>query len=238
MISDVHSNLEALEAVLDDASSVDEVWCLGDVVGYGPDPNDCVETLSSRPHQCIAGNHDWATVGKLDLDDFNRDARLANLWNRDHLTPESEAYLSSLPKVLTVGEFTLVHGSPRHPIWEYVLDGATAYESFSYFDGPVCLVGHTHVPVLFGLGSDRKHVVDITPSLNVPVDLGAERFIINPGSVGQPRDGDTRASYIILDTEANTIEFHRVAYPLRVTQQKMIELGLPSRLVTRLEYGW
>jgi diadenosine tetraphosphatase ApaH/serine/threonine PP2A family protein phosphatase len=238
VISDVHSNLEALEAVLDDAGSVDGVWCLGDIVGYGPDPNGCVETLRSGSEQCIAGNHDWATVGKLDLDDFHRDARLANLWNREQLAPESLAYLDALTETLVVGEFTLAHGSPRNPIWEYVLDGDTAYESFSYFEGPFCLVGHTHVPVLFGLDSTRERVDDITPPLNVPVELGPVRFIINPGSVGQPRDGDPRASYVLLDTGAKSVEFRRVAYPFRVTQQKMTELGLPPRLVTRLQYGW
>ena len=238
VISDIHSNYEALEMVLDDAGSVDEIWCLGDVVGYGPDPNSCVELLTSYPHRCIAGNHDWATVGKLDLDDFNHDARLANLWNRDHLTPQSRAFLNSLPEMLVVGEFTLAHGSPRYPIWEYVMDGATALDNFAYFDSPFCLVGHTHVPVVFSLDNANKRVDNSIPSPGASVDLVSDRLIINPGSVGQPRNGDPWASYIVLDTEANTVEYRRVAYPLEVTQQKMIGLGLPSRLVTRLQYGW
>ena len=238
VLSDIHSNLEAFETVLDDAGTVDEIWCLGDVVGYGPDPNGCVELLGSYPHQCIAGNHDWATVGRLDLDDFNCDARLANLWNRDQLTPQNLAYLSSLAETLVMGEFTLAHGSPRNPIWEYVMESATALESFSHFDTPFCFVGHTHVPLIFCLDSTNKSVDDMAPSSNAPVDLDTERLIINPGSVGQPRNGDSRASYVILDTEANTVEYCRVAYPIEVTQQKMTELGLPSRLATRLQYGW
>jgi len=238
VISDIHSNLEALEAVLDDAGSVDEIWCLGDVVGYGPDPNGCIELLESMPHQSIAGNHDWATVGKLDLDDFNRDARQANLWNREQLTPRSLAYLNSLSERLIVGEFTLVHGSPRHPIWEYVMDAATAFENFAYFAGLFCFVGHTHVPAVFGLDGAQERVADLMPCLNVPVELDTGRLIINPGSVGQPRDGDPRASYVVLDTGANTVEYYRVPYPIEVTQKKMVELGLPPRLVTRLQYGW
>lgn len=238
VISDIHSNLEAFEAVLDDAGSVDEIWCLGDVVGYGPDPNGCVERLTSRPHQCIAGNHDWATVGKLALDDFNREARQANLWNREQLTPQNLEYLESLPDALVLGEFTLVHGSPRYPIWEYVMDGTIAWESFSYFDGPYCLVGHTHVPAAFGLDHARERVDEFTPSPDTLMDLSSGRLIMNPGSVGQPRDGDPRASYLVLDTGANTVEYCRVEYSFEVTQEKMIELGLPSRLATRLQYGW
>jgi diadenosine tetraphosphatase ApaH/serine/threonine PP2A family protein phosphatase len=238
VISDVHSNLEALEAVLVDAGDVDEIWCLGDTVGYGPDPNGCVEALTNRPHQCIAGNHDWATVGKLDLADFNRDARLANLWNREQLTSQSRNFLNSLPETLTVGEFTLVHGSPRYPIWEYVLDGTTALENYAYFQSPYCLIGHTHVPVVYGLDDAEESVGDLTPSPGNPLELGTERLIINPGSVGQPRDGDARASYALLDTEGGIVEYHRVAYPFLVTQLKMMELGLPSRLAMRLQHGY
>ncbi len=240
LLSDIHSNLEAFEAVLADAGPVDETWCLGDVVGYGPDPNACVEKLRSLPHLCIAGNHDWATLGKLDLREFNLDAREANLWNRKQLTPDNLAYLEALPEVLVREPFTLVHGSPRRPIWEYIVYTATAQANFYYFDTPFCLVGHTHTPVIFRL-TDKKgrEGCDTLPlPVNGPLSLGPERLIINPGSVGQPRDGNPQASYAILDTETLVLEFRRVPYPVEKTQAKMIEYDLPLRLAVRLGYGW
>ncbi len=240
VLSDIHSNLEAFQAVLDDAGPVDQVWCLGDVVGYGPDPNGCVELLRSLPHLCIAGNHDWATLGKLDLRDFNPDAREANLWNRQQLTPDNLAYLEARPETLVEGWFTLNHGSPRHPIWEYIIYASTAQTNFEYFDGPFCFVGHTHTPTIFRLhsNSDDETCETITPPLNTPMALGPERLIINPGSVGQPRDGDPRASYALLDGETLTVEYRRVAYPVEKTQAKMMGHDLPLRLVLRLGYGW
>jgi len=240
VLSDIHSNLEALEAVLNDAGPVDRVWCLGDVVGYGPDPNACIELLRSRPHLCIAGNHDWATLGKLDLRDFNPDAREANLWNRQQLTPENLAYLEDRLETLVEGQFTLFHGSPRHPIWEYIIYPSTAQVNFKYFDTPFCFVGHTHAPAIFRRQNEDKAKTceAIAPDFSGPMGLGAERLIINPGSVGQPRDGDPRASYVLLDAEAQTIEYRRVAYPIEKTQAKMMEYDLPLRLVLRLGYGW
>jgi diadenosine tetraphosphatase ApaH/serine/threonine PP2A family protein phosphatase len=240
LLSDIHSNLEAFQAVLEDAGSVDEIWCLGDVVGYGPDPNACVELLRSRPHCCIAGNHDWATLGKLDLRDFNPDARDANLWNRKQLTPDNLAYLEALPETLVEGRFTLAHGSPRHPIWEYVIYCSTAQTNAQFFETPFCLVGHTHTPVIFRLDNagDEDGCEPISPALGRPMSLGPERLIINPGSVGQPRDGDPRASYAILDQDRLTVEHHRVEYPVEKTQAHMMELNLPIRLALRLGYGW
>jgi diadenosine tetraphosphatase ApaH/serine/threonine PP2A family protein phosphatase len=240
VLSDIHSNLAALQAVLEDAGPVDETWCLGDVVGYGPDPSACVELLRARPLRCIAGNHDWATLDKLDLDDFNPDARRANLWNREQLTPQNMEFLDALPETLVVDEFTLVHGSPRFPIWEYIIYGATALDNFAYFDTSICFVGHTHIPMIFRLGGKKGRGVseEMPSAMGGPVNLGAERLIINPGSVGQPRDGDARASYAIVDTEAETVEHRRVGYPIEETQEKMREHGLPARLTARLEYGW
>jgi diadenosine tetraphosphatase ApaH/serine/threonine PP2A family protein phosphatase len=240
VVSDIHSNLEAFEAVLQDAGLVDKIWCLGDVVGYGPDPNACVDLLRSKPHLCIAGNHDWATLGKLDLRDFNVDAREANLWNRQQLTPDNLAFLEALPETLVEGEFTLAHGSPCNPIWEYIAHPSTALESLGCFDTLFCLVGHTHTPVIYRM-DDEDGERDGDPVAELPggsVLLGAERLIINPGSVGQPRDGDPRASYAILDVEARTLEHRRVPYPFEETQAKMMEHGLPSRLVVRLRFGW
>jgi predicted phosphodiesterase len=240
VLSDIHSNLEALEAVLNDAGPVDQVWCLGDVVGYGPDPNACVELLRSRPLLCIAGNHDWATVGKLDLRDFNPDAREANLWNRQQLTAENLAFLEDRPETLVEGQFALFHGSPRHPIWEYIIYASTAQVNFKHFGTPFCFVGHTHAPALFRRQKEGKAKTCevLSPDVNSPMHLGPERLIINPGSVGQPRDGDPRASYILLDPEAQTIEYRRVAYPIEKTQAKMMDHDLPLRLVLRLGYGW
>jgi diadenosine tetraphosphatase ApaH/serine/threonine PP2A family protein phosphatase len=226
--------------VLDDAGPVDEVWCLGDVVGYGPDPNGCVDLLRSLPHRCIAGNHDWATLGKLDLRDFNPDAREANLWNRKQLTPDNLAYLDALPETLEEGQFSLVHGSPRYPIWEYIIYPSTAEVNFEHMHTPYCFVGHTHSPVVFRLRVEggARECETIIPVPGVPLEMGSEPLIVNPGSVGQPRDGDPQASYLILDTQDRTIEHRRVAYPVEITQAKMMEHDIPMRLVLRLGYGW
>lgn len=240
VLSDIHSNLEALEAVVNDAGPFDEVWCLGDVVGYGPDPNACVELLRSLPHQCIAGNHDWATLGKLDLEDFNSDAREANLWNREQLTAENLAFLGDLPQTIRMDLFTLVHGSPRYPIWEYVINVPTAEANFDRFDTPYCLVGHTHTPVIFrqNVQSDEQTGETVQLPPNDTLSLGPERLIINPGSVGQPRDGNPKASYALVDLETLSVEHRRVAYPLEETRAKMVQHDLPIRLAVRLGYGW
>ena len=239
VLSDIHSNLAAFEAVLEDAGPVEQVWCLGDVVGYGPDPNDCVELLRSLPHVCIAGNHDWGTLGLLDLRDFNHEARAANEWNRKQLTRENLAYLETLPETIVEGEFTLAHGSPCHPIWEYVLYASTALAAFGCFDTPYCFVGHTHTPVIFGLNQEEGQDF-CEPRLppEGPTKLGQERLIINPGSVGQPRDGDRRASYVVLDRDAQMIEYRRVDYDVKRTQDAMQRYGLPERQAARLSYGW
>ncbi len=239
VISDIHANLAALEAVLADAGSFDRVWCLGDVVGYGPQPNECVDRVQGlRRYQCLAGNHDWAALGKLDLEDFNTDARLAALWTRQQLTPDNWRFLSNRLELVGPFEerFTLTHGSPRHPIWEYILDEEVAAENFPYFTTQVCLVGHTHVPVIYALHDGDVRAV--RPPLDQPFPLGEERLIINPGSVGQPRDGDPRASYLLLDVEPATVTYRRVEYPIEVTQEKMVAAGLPPRIIARLSYGW
>lgn len=240
VLSDIHSNLEAFRAVLDDAGAVDQIWCLGDLIGYGPDPTACVELLRSRPHLCIVGNHDQATLGKIPLDDFNADAHAANLWNREQLTTDNLAFLDALPETLVEQPFTLAHGSPCHPIWEYVISPAAALAAFGCFETAFCLVGHTHVPLIFRLDAeDRRDGCQVLlPQPNGPISLGPDRLIINPGGVGQPRDGDRRASYLILDREANTVAYRRVEYDFEKTQAKMRRHGLPIRLIIRLGYGW
>jgi predicted phosphodiesterase len=239
VISDIHANQAALSAVLADAGSFDLVWCLGDLVGYGPDPNECVEKLRELPHVSLAGNHDWAALGKLDITSFNSDARIASIWTQSELTPSSREYLSSLPSRDVLGQFTLAHGSPRQPVWEYVIDPLIAQRNFAYFETTYCLVGHSHIPVIFcqldaNLGGCRT----MLPPYDGPVSLQVEgRLILNPGSVGQPRDGNPDASYAILDTEAMTWELCRVPYPVEITQERMRARDLPPNLTERLTYG-
>lgn len=239
VISDIHANQVALAAVLADAKSFDLIWCLGDLVGYGPNPNECIDRLCDLPHVGLAGNHDWAALGKLDLTSFNSDARIASIWTQSELTPMSRAYLDSLPTHSVQDQFTMAHASPRQPVWEYVLDPLIAQRNFSYFETPFCLVGHTHIPVIFLQSDDSAgSCKTIAPPYHEPIPLIAERrMILNPGSVGQPRDGNPHGSYAILDTDAMTWEHRRVSYALEITQEKMRARDLPSRLIERLEYG-
>ena len=242
LISDIHANLAAFETVLKDAEGrYDKVWCLGDMVGYGPDPNECVELLLTLDHICLAGNHDWAVLGKLDVDDFNPDARFATLWTREQLTNKVQDFLDNLPIALIEEEiFTLVHGSPRHPIWEYILYPAVAQPNFKQFNTSFCFVGHTHSPVIFQEAAEAGEMCEafIPEFNNGPIKLGERRLIINPGSVGQPRDGDARAAYGILDIDMQTFEHRRVTYPISITQEKMKKEDFPPRLWNRLAFGW
>jgi predicted phosphodiesterase len=239
VLSDIHANQAALSAVLVDAGSFDFVWCLGDLVGYGPDPNECIERLRDLPHFSLAGNHDWAVLGRLDITSFNSDARLATVWTQSQLTPASHAYLESLSADSVKEPFTLAHGSPRQPVWEYVLDSLIARRSFAFFETPYCLVGHTHIPLIFYQPDDNPGGCQtLVPPYADPISLQVEgRMLLNPGSVGQPRDGDSRASYVILDTDAMTWEHRRVSYPIEITQERMRARGLPVRLIERLDYG-
>ncbi len=239
IVSDIHANLAAFEAVLADAGAVDAVLCLGDIVGYGPDPNECVARLRAlNPIVSLSGNHDWATLGKLDVEDFNGDAQKAIRWTQTVLTPDHRAYLAGLPPDGRLGDFTLAHASPRYPVWEYILDTVTAAENFEHFSTPYCLVGHTHAASIFQQIGSNGSCDLLLPEYGVPWGLGKQRLILNPGSVGQPRDADPRAAYAILDDEARTWEARRVAYPIEQTQARMREAGLPHRLIARLSYGW
>jgi diadenosine tetraphosphatase ApaH/serine/threonine PP2A family protein phosphatase len=242
VISDIHANLAAFEAVLNDAKTralnYDIVWCLGDVVGYGPDPNECVELLRTLPHVCLAGNHDWAVLGKLDIETFNDNAVTAIQWTRAALRPESARYLQARPERMEQGDYLLVHASPRRPIWEYILDNTSAEENFSVFNQQYCLVGHTHVPVSFVLDSRNQQVRMSHLEHNLPISLRRNnRYILNVGSVGQPRDGDPRGAYALLDTSAATWTLYRVEYNIAQTQQRMRAADLPEKLITRIEYG-
>jgi len=238
-MADIHSNLTAFQAVLGDVAArggVAEIWCLGDVVGYGPDPHQCIELLSQYEHVCVAGNHDWAAINKLDTAYFNPAAAAACHWTAQQLADEDRDYLENLPLTIKKGDFTLVHGSPREPIWEYLLTVGEAEENLAHFKTKFCLVGHSHVPLVFRCSEGGK--CSLSPlSDGEEVALGEARLIINPGGVGQPRDGDPRASYAIYDEETSKVTLHRVAYDIKATQKKMIKQGLPMPLVTRLSYG-
>jgi predicted phosphodiesterase len=240
IVSDIHANLAAFEAVLAIIGDrVDRIWCLGDLIGYGPDPNQCVELARQRDIICVVGNHDKACLGGLDLIEFNPDARRACRWTSEQLTPENRAFLDGLSEKITIGEFTLVHGSPRAPIWEYITQPEAARENFAAFDTRVCLVGHTHVPLAFYLPNDSSPTCERRWLSGVgPLHLNDGRWILNPGGVGQPRDGDPTAPYMILDTEALTVEVQRVSYPVEETQQRMEKAGLPGNLILRLSFGW
>lgn len=239
VLSDIHANLVALEAVLKDAAGHwDQIWFLGDLVGYGPNPNECIDRLRDlEPAVTLSGNHDWAVLDKLSTEEFNNDARWAVDWTRRQLTEENHAYLTGLPPLHIAPPFTMAHASPRHPIWEYILDAQTAWENFESFATPICLVGHSHIPLLFLLNGplDVPEPYLVTDGDTIEMDRG--RMILNPGSVGQPRDGDPRASYALLDHEAHIWQLHRVQYDIAETQWQMAQHKMPSRLIERLEYG-
>jgi len=238
LLSDIHANLVALETVLRNAGKFDRIWCLGDVVGYGPEPNACIETLRAHDSVCIAGNHDWAVLDKLDLEEFNPDARRAALWTREQLDVQNLDWLHALPDSFRTEHFTLFHGSPRYPIWEYVLTPAIARVNFEYLETPICFIGHTHVPVIYRCHDDDYTVTAEPLPEDIPVPLDDDRLMINPGSVGQPRDGDARAAFAILDLDTMTLIHHRIEYNILATQLKMGQAQLPMRLITRLSYGW
>ena len=238
IIADVHSNLEALQAVIRDAESrggFDRIWFVGDVVGYGPDPAACVDLLRQYDHIGVAGNHDLGSIGKLSLEAFNVHAAAANRWTATQLTQEQTAYLASLPLKLELDACTLAHGSPRDPIWEYVVSIGAAVASFLHFDTSRCLVGHSHIPFMCRPAEDGA--VFLGFPVDTPFALGDDRLIINPGSVGQPRDGDPRASYVVHDLDAGAVFHYRVEYDIAATQEKMTACGLPEYLIKRLAFG-
>ncbi len=238
IISDIHANLTALEAVLQDANGVDATWCLGDIVGYGPDPNECVARIRGLPNLvCLLGNHDAAALGKIDIDAFNVEAKASVMWMQSTLTDESRAFLRDLPEKVIHENVTLAHGSPHNPVWEYILDLRVAQLNFSYFDTPYCFVGHTHLPVIYRMNSDMAAVRMMVPVAGEILDL-KPRGLLNPGSVGQPRDRDPRASYAIYDTDTARWEYHRIAYDVPGVQKRILDAGLPLRHALRLAEGW
>jgi len=239
VISDVHANYTALEAVLNDAGSVDETWCLGDLVGYGPDPNAVVEQIRETPNlTCILGNHDVAVIGKIPFDVFNGGARRTLEYHEKVLTASNMEFLHSLPSNLKVrGQASIVHGSPRDSVWEYILNTLSARLNFDHFTTPWCFVGHSHLQCMFQLDvkSDRVSLGQTKPG--EPIQL-MPRAILNPGSVGQPRDRDPRAAYAIYDTDDYSWEPRRVEYNIPEVQGRIREAGLPEKHAIRIAEGW
>ena len=238
ILSDIHSNLEAFESVIYDAElfgGFDQIWSLGDLIGYGPDPSACIDLLRQYSHRSVAGNHDLAAIGRLSLEAFNPYAFEANQWTTRQISKEQITYVANFELKLELDQFTLVHGSPRDPIWEYVVTISSAVMSFLHFDTPWCLLGHSHIPFL--CRPSENGAVFLPVDQDTPVVLSDERLIANPGSVGQPRDGDPRASYMIYDSEALTLTHHRTEYDIAATQEKMRRNNLPRMLIDRLSQG-
>jgi predicted phosphodiesterase len=235
VLSDIHGNLPALEAVLAALRPFDAIWQLGDVVGYGPQPNEVVALLASEHALGVRGNHDSAAVGELETDAFNDDARAAIEWTMGQLTDSTRQWLTDLDRRRELDGFTLVHGSPRDPTWEYVYAVSIARANMSRFPTTHCLVGHTHVPLVYRQSGNK--VEPWVPGNGSRLELDERRALINPGSVGQPRDGDRRASAMLLDTEQMSAEWRRVEYPIDGVQEMMEQAGLPRRLVARLSHG-
>ena len=239
VISDVHANVTALEAVLKKAGSVDEVWCLGDLVGYGPDPNECVSMIRETPHLvCLMGNHDLAATGGLGLETFNGDAHRSLLWQKRVLSKENLKFLKGLPTTTqVVKEVSLVHGSPRDPIWEYIMNPEIARQNLDHFDTKSCFIGHTHYQIIIHWSSEDDLEVIETPEPGYLFELDG-RTILNPGSVGQPRDRDNRSAYAIYDPDKNTWQTQRVDYDHKQVRERILKLGLPPYHANRLENGW
>jgi predicted phosphodiesterase len=235
VLSDIHSNLAALEAVRADLPSVEEVWVLGDTVGYGPQPNEVIRALQEMGARSVLGNHDAAAIGNISAEDFNVDARAAVEWTAKQLDANATAYLAALPEVRVSGDLTAVHGSPRDPIWEYITSPSVAAANLASFETWLCVFGHTHLPIIFR--ADESRVEMLSATAGDPVPLDARRALINPGSVGQPRDGIPAAAYLLLDDHDATVEFRRVAYDIARTQRLMRDAGLPPRLSDRLTWG-
>jgi predicted phosphodiesterase len=259
VLADIHANRRALEAVIQDVDSrggADQYWCLGDIVDYGPEPAYCLDRMRQLEAICVAGNHDYAVCGQIGLSEFQTAVISTTRWTSQQLDENDKVFLKKLPLTLVSGDFTLAHGSPRDPIWEYILSESSARQNLEHFQTSHCLVGHTHTPMCLQFykdpqkrekaeNKDRNETSGPGWELSIcqnrrgerRVDLKNGRFIINPGSVGQPRDNDPRAAYAIFDSQSNILEFRRVEYDILSTQKRMAELEIPRWLSSRLERG-
>jgi diadenosine tetraphosphatase ApaH/serine/threonine PP2A family protein phosphatase len=237
VISDIHSNLHALEAVLADiqAEAPDEVWCLGDIVGYGAQPNECVDAVREAVRLSLSGNHDLAVLGTIDVAAFSGDAGAAARWTRTVLGESQAEWLGGLKPSADRAGVQLFHGSPRDPVWDYVLSEEIAKASILQTTAPLLLVGHSHIAL--ALRWDGEQMSGGLAPAGTEVDLGGGRFVLNPGSVGQPRDGDPRAAWLLIDEEAGRAAFRRVPYPIVRAQAAIRANGLPEGLAARLAHG-
>jgi predicted phosphodiesterase len=233
LLSDIHANIVALETVLADMGQVDALWVCGDTVGYGPDPSDVLALLAERKAILVAGNHDRAVATGEDLDLFNPPAAAAAKMHQRWLSSAERDMLAALPRTLETSDVTLCHGSLRDPLWEYVTNPRSAAASLAIARTSHCCAGHTHVPALYRAGKEQQPG---QVEYDAPYPL-APRAFLNPGSVGQPRDGDARAAYAVIDLTAGTVTFHRSPYRIAETQRRIQERGLPQIFADRLGFG-
>jgi diadenosine tetraphosphatase ApaH/serine/threonine PP2A family protein phosphatase len=240
VISDIHGNLYALEAVLDalEKDPPDEIWSLGDTIGYGPRPNRCAAIMQERANVALAGNHDLAILGATgvsDLNEFSHDAAVSGRWTQEVLSDEARSYLSGLEPLAKVDGAELFHASPRDPVWDYVLTAEGALDALDLTEAPLVLVGHSHVALAIGITAAALDG-GLAPE-GSEADLARGRWVLNPGSVGQPRDGDPRAAYLMIDFDAKRAQFRRVPYAVERTQAEIRERNLPEALAERLAHG-
>jgi diadenosine tetraphosphatase ApaH/serine/threonine PP2A family protein phosphatase len=238
VISDIHANLVALEAVLEDAGDVDAIWNLGDTIGYGPKPRECIDKMVDiLANPVLVGNHDLACIGEVDVAEFNPVAQIASRWTALQLGMDHRAYLHDLPALASIDGYTLAHGSPRSPVWEYITNQLVATENFACFETNACFIGHTHIAMYASIQPDATTAEIFPLRPGQVIEFGEARYMINPGSVGQPRDRDPRAAYAILDTASGTVTGHRVEYEIAATQRQMALANLPEILIARLANG-
>jgi diadenosine tetraphosphatase ApaH/serine/threonine PP2A family protein phosphatase len=238
LLSDVHGNLPAFRSVLEEVEEleVNEIWCLGDLVGYGAQPDECVELARNTCDLCLIGNHDLVVIDRLDIRDFSANAALAASWTRERIEPETRAYLEGLEAESGREGVGLYHASPRDPVWEYVLSTLLAELCFDAMEPRIGAIGHSHVALWFHREEDGPARGEQARE-GTEVDLGRGEWLINPGGVGQPRDGDPRAAWLLLDTERWRAEWRRVEYPVDEAAEAIREAGLPVVLAERLYYG-
>jgi predicted phosphodiesterase len=238
LLSDVHGNLPAFRAVLDDVREVgaDQTWCLGDLVGYGAQPDECVALASEACDICLVGNHDLVVLEKLDVSTFSFNAALAAQWTQENIGAEALDFMNGLEPANTEQEIGLFHASPRDPVWEYVLSTLQADACIDAMASRVGAIGHSHVALFFTRADDGTLRGEQAPA-GTELDISDGRWLINPGGVGQPRDGDPRAAWVLLDLGSWTAQWRRVEYPIAEAAQAIERAGLPQPLADRLYRG-
>jgi predicted phosphodiesterase len=240
VVSDIHSNLPAFAAVLADIDeqkpSPDGIWCLGDIVGYGAEPDACAALTSNLADVCLAGNHDLVVCGELDIRHFTTAAEAAARWTMERISPRTREYLTTLEPLEDGQPTGMYHASPRDPVWEYVLATDQAHDCLTAQRERVCLIGHSHVACYFSRDNGQPTEGAMAPAGTV-LEMAEGEWLVNPGSVGQPRDGDPRASYLMLDTDEWTAVYHRVEYPIHQAASAIVQAELPRQLAERLYIG-